>query len=973
MSRILVVSFVIALQALYMGSIEAISSMSIDLGTEFMKVAVVLPGKPMEIALTPDSKRKTSTAIGFKNNERLFGIDAVNLASKCPECVFQSVPSLLGKSIDHPAVRVFQERYPYHNLSYDAASGQLFFTRQDGMMFSVDELIAMLFEYAHDYAEVYAGSSIKTCVLTVPSYFGQAERRRLIRVSEIAGLNVLQLINDNSAVALNFGLLRFKSFNESPQYYVFFDVGSMSTTATLAAYTYGKHRDGDVVGNFSMLRIVNVSHDSTFGTQVFIYRIRDQLLKKFCEAKKLNKDLVMKNNRAMSKLALEASSVLTRLSANTEIYAQVENLFNGEDLRVKITRTEMEAFCSDLFDRVKQPFLDIIVDIPLESLQEVVLMGGGTRIPKIQSVLIELSQKSELHRGVNSDDAAALGAVYQAAFHTPGFRVTRFIVKDYNLYSIAVDFERAPPLPGDKLDKDSKIDDQMNVSHVRQVLFPRGAVFPQRRAIKFNRHINDLDFYVNYADGYPTSFQGPNYNLSHITTKNVSVAVKRYPFAEPRGVKAHFIMDHNGILVLSGVSCIFHPIEKNEVSDDSTKGKSAFEKIGSTLSGLFGGGSSISGDSNDKISPEQDTPVNTTDDGDVNRAGANAVNVTNNSAFSENQTSPHVDDNVSGEDQATVVVKSTVPFSEPIDNEVVYVDFPDLTSKELTLSQSKLHELREADRAKAALEQSINQLETLLIDTHDKILTDYKMYGTESELTQLDNILQSASNWFYEQGHDGLKNDYDLRINEIQSLLNPIERRFNEVKYRDKAILSFGKTIELAQKTLNEMVELSQLFSRTLETISPELQQQNVSTSTSEQTTKESPYKNIFNEVEIDILRNKINESKTWLAESSETLNKSPTYQDPPVLVSDIQSKEGELSREIVYHTTKINLWRSEIARMFAEQSKINATTDPLKEEAQTPTSSSDEETIPKPSTIKEDQEFTQSTIEPTPTPRPEL
>ncbi|VDO76757.1 unnamed protein product [Schistosoma mattheei] len=208
--------------------------MSIDLGTEFMKVAVVLPGKPMGIALTPDSRRKTPTAVGFKNNERLFGSNAINLASKNPEYVFQSIPSLLGKSIDHPMVKLFQERHPYHNLSYDATSGQLFFTRKDGVVFSVDELVAMLLEYAHNYAELYAGSIIKTCVLTVPSHFGQAERRRLIRVSELAGLNVLQIINDNSAVALNFGLLRFKSFNETPQYYMFFDIGSMSTTATLA-------------------------------------------------------------------------------------------------------------------------------------------------------------------------------------------------------------------------------------------------------------------------------------------------------------------------------------------------------------------------------------------------------------------------------------------------------------------------------------------------------------------------------------------------------------------------------------------------------------------------------------------------------------------------------------------------------------------------------------------------------------------
>ncbi|RTG85211.1 hypoxia up-regulated 1 [Schistosoma bovis] len=482
--------------------------------------------------------------------------------------------------------------------------------------------------------------------------------------------------------------------------------------------------------------------------------------------------------------------------------------------------------------------------------------------------------RSELHRGVNSDDAAALGAVYQAAFHTPGFRVTRFIVKDYNLYPIAVDFMRAPPLPSDKSDKDSHIDDQQDGSYVRQVLFPRGAIFPQKRAIKFNRHINDLDFYVNYVDldGDAARFQGPNYNLSHITTRNVSKSAKHYSFAEPRGVKAHFIMDHNGILVLSGVSCIFHPIEKKGISNDSNKAKSTFEKIGSTLSGLFGGGD---GANVDKNVPEQDTAVNTTDDGGVNLTHVNTVNITKNSTILNNQTISVNDDNVSGKDQLTVDVKSTGPFFEPIDYEVVYLDFPDLTAKESIVSQSKLEKLREADKERAALDQSINLLETLLLNTNDMISTDYKKYGTEEELKQLDN-------------------DYDIRIKEIQSLIIPFERRSTEIKHRAKAILSFNKTIELAQKTLNEMVELSKLFSQTLRTtLSEQQQNQNASNNSSEQTSEESsPWKNIFTEVEIDTLRNKLGESKTWLAESTEVLNKSPTYEDPPILVSTIRSKE---------------------------------------------------------------------------------
>nr|CAH8832307.1 unnamed protein product [Trichobilharzia regenti] len=641
----------------------------------------------------------------------------------------------------------------------------------------------------------------------------------------------------------------------------------------------------------------------------------------------------------MSKLTQEASNVLMKLSANNEIFAQVENVFDGEDLRVKVTRAEMESLCSDLFERIRKPFLDMMSDTPLESLQEVILMGGGTRIPKVQSVLIELSKKTELHKGVNSDEAAALGAVYQAAFHTPGFRVTRFIVKDYNPYPIAVDFMRAPASSDEKLNKDSKTDAQSDSPYIRQVLFPRGAVFPQRRTIKFNRHVNDLDFYVNYADldGFAKSFLGPNYNLSHVTTRNVSKSAKQYSFAEPRGVKAHFTMDHNGVLILSGVSCIFHPIEKTETSGDSAKAKSTFEKIGNTLSGLFGGGG---GKSDEEKSSDHDANVNEAVAGG-NSTGVNMTTVNNGSP--------------------------TAPFPEPIDYEINYVDFPQLPSDVLASSLSKLNKLREADKAKAALEASINQLETLLIDIRDKISTDYAKYGAKEEIIHLEGVLQIISDWFDETGHEGTKDEYDSRIQEMQVLINPIEKRRIEAKHRPKAMSSFDKTLTLADKTLAQMIELSNLFAQTLKAMPVE---QNESTTGSERS-----WSNVFTEMEIQTFTNKINETKTWLAQSTDALNKSPTQQDPPVLVSDIQAKEKELSREIVYHTTKMDLWRSEIARMFAEQAKMNTTASRTvkPDEGEKVVKGSDDKPTVEPVVIQKDEESKKSTQEPTPTPRPEL
>ncbi|CAH8834290.1 unnamed protein product [Trichobilharzia szidati] len=717
-----------------------------------------------------------------------------------------------------------------------------------------------------------------------------------------------------------------------------------------------------------MLRIVNVSHDPVLGTMAFIYRIRDLLVEKFSEAKKKNKNLVVKNNRAMSKLTQEASNVLMKLSANNEIFAQVENVFDGEDLRVKVTRAEMESLCSDLFERIRKPFLDMMSDTPLESLQEVILMGGGTRIPKVQSVLLELSKKTELHKGVNSDEAAALGAVYQAAFHTPGFRVTRFIVKDYNPYPIAVDFMRAPASSDEKLNKDSKTDAQSDSSpYVRQVLFPRGAVFPQKRTIKFNRHVNDLDFYVNYADldGFEKSFLGPNYNLSHVTTRNVSKSAKQYSFAEPRGVKAHFTMDHNGILILSGVSCIFHPIEKTETSGDSAKEKSTFEKIGNTLSGLFGGGSG-GGKSDEEKSSDHDANVNEAVAGG-NSTDVNMTSVNNTSTTSDNQTISHDTDTNSGQSQQDNAVKPTVPFPEPIDYEINYVDFPQLPSDVLVASLSKLNKLREADKAKAALEASINQLETLLIDIRDKISTDYAKYGTKEEIVHLEGVLQIISDWFDETGHEGTKDEYDSRIKEMQVIINPMEKRRIEAKHRPKAMSSFDKTLALADKTLAQMIELSNLFAKTLKAMPVE---QNESTPGSERS-----WSNVFTEVEIQTFTNKINETKTWLAQSTDALNKSPTQQDPPVLVSDIQTKEKELSREIVYHTTKMDLWRSEIARMFAEQTKMNFTASQTvkPDEGEKVVKGGDDKSTVEPVVIQKDEESKKSTPEPTPTPRPEL
>ncbi|VDP79116.1 unnamed protein product [Echinostoma caproni] len=369
--------------------------MAIDLGSDSMKIAVVLPKVPMEVALDGRAQRKTPVAVGFRDGERLFGADAINVASMRPAYVYQSISSIIGKHIDHPTVQLYRQRYPYHNLTYDELTGQLIFHHPEGMSFTVEELLAMLLEYARDIAESHSEATIKTCVLTVPSFYGLNERESLIRAVRIAGLELQQLINVNTAVALDFGISRRKSFNESSQFFMFFDVGYTSTTATVVSYHVGKHHQGGVSAQDPILTILGVGSAPNLGTSSLIYRIRDYFAESFSESTAIPLSIVRENARVMSRISREAVRVLNVLSANTEADAQIEQLLNEKDFRLHITREQMETLCKMEFDAFAKPFSDALTGsgVDLSVIQDIVLMGGGTRIPKVQEILMSLGKR----------------------------------------------------------------------------------------------------------------------------------------------------------------------------------------------------------------------------------------------------------------------------------------------------------------------------------------------------------------------------------------------------------------------------------------------------------------------------------------------------------------------------------------------------------------------------------------------------
>lgn len=206
------------------------------------QVGVVSPGVPMEIALNKESKRKTPAVIAFRDGNRIFGEDAQTIGLRFPDRSYSYVIDLLGKRVDNPIVELYRSRFPYHTIEADPDRQTVVFRAADNQTYAVEELVAQFIQKARESAEATAGQTVTECVLIVPGFFGQAERRALLAAAQLANIKVLQLINDYTAVALNYGIFARKDFNETAQYYMFYDMGAYKTSAALVSYQLVKDR-----------------------------------------------------------------------------------------------------------------------------------------------------------------------------------------------------------------------------------------------------------------------------------------------------------------------------------------------------------------------------------------------------------------------------------------------------------------------------------------------------------------------------------------------------------------------------------------------------------------------------------------------------------------------------------------------------------------------------------------------------------
>ena len=367
----------------------------IDLGTTYSCVGVFKNGR-VEIIPNEFGNRITPSSVAFTDDERLVGEAAKNQASANPKRTIYVVKRLIGRKFDDKEVQRDLKWLPYDVVS--KAGKPYVSVEMPGVgtkQLSPEEVSAMILVKMKEIAENYLGQDVKYAVVTVPAYFNDSQRQATKDAGAIAGLEVLRIINEPSAAAIAYGLDKKEEKN-----IVVFDLGGGTFDVSILTIDHG------------VFEVLATAGDTHLGGEDFDQRVTDHFVKSF---KRKNDVDIKTDARALQKLKSEVEKAKRDLSTVQQVKIYIEGLIDGIDFEETLTRAKFEVLCNDLFKNTLKPVETVMDDAGLKrsEIDEIVLVGGSTRIPKVQQLIKDFFNGKEPNRGINPDEAVAYGAAVQ--------------------------------------------------------------------------------------------------------------------------------------------------------------------------------------------------------------------------------------------------------------------------------------------------------------------------------------------------------------------------------------------------------------------------------------------------------------------------------------------------------------------------------------------------------------------------------
>jgi molecular chaperone DnaK (HSP70) len=482
-------------------------AIGIDLGTTFSCVGV-FENSRVEIIASQSGSHITPSVVSFRDKKKLFGEAAQEQRVLNPENTIFSIKRLIGLRYSDSKLQAELNHLPYKVISKNDHPFVQVKVKEEKIRFSPEEISAMILSYEKRIADEFLGFDVKNAVVTVPAYFNDGQRKATMDAGKIAGLNVLHILNEPTAACIAYG---FDKDTGNKRTLLVFDLGGGTFDVSIVIV----HN-----GNFE---VVAVNGDTHLGGEDFDTRIVNYLKSLF--KSKTGKD-VSNNHKALAKLRRAATTAKIALSQQLQAEISIENLHDNEDFETVITRSKFEDLCMNLFEKTMDPLEKVLKDAQLRpnEIDEVVLVGGSTRIPKVQYLVRKFFDGKEPAKNINPDEAVAYGAALYAANLAGDEKVG-----DMKL------FEVSPLSLGIQV-----------VGGFMSVIIPRNTRIP---VVRMRNHTTTAD--------YQTSTRIPVYEGEHpLTRDNHCLGGFRLPHIQKalRGVPSvavTFAIDENGVLVVT--------------------------------------------------------------------------------------------------------------------------------------------------------------------------------------------------------------------------------------------------------------------------------------------------------------------------------------------------------------------------------------------------------------------------------------